>query len=445
MTAADRLAAGRVAATLLPDGARLRDVSVDGEVVLRGIGFVVRDPHWATHALAGQAELTRSAGGVALLTRGTLDAPDGDLDWQLRGRIDPDGIDVAVTFRSRRGFLTNRTGLVALHALAACRGRPARAIHTDGTSTAAAFPELVAPHCPFLDLAGLEHVTAGGLDVAFRFTGEAFETEDQRNWTDASFKTYSRRNAQPHPYRLEPGVAHEQRITVRFGGSPAARAAAPAMPLLQPSARLPRLAATPEGAAGPFATSNRADPPGAAWVWSSSPTVHADDDDTIGETIEPLPDLIATARARVPDCRISITPIRLNERLAADPRRGGLIEAAWVLGSIAGFLDPAVEVLGFEPPVGATAHLLARLHPGQTAQSVGWPGVARARALLLPDGAGRALAVAHTGADEVVLALPPGDWTGLERLGPDGFRPAPAEGARLTLRGAGVAWLRAAR
>ncbi len=40
--------------------------------------------------------------------------------------------------------------------------------------------------------------------------GEVFEMEDQRNWTDASFKTYCRPLALPIPYRLEPSTPVRQ-------------------------------------------------------------------------------------------------------------------------------------------------------------------------------------------------------------------------------------------
>ena len=42
------------------------------------------------------------------------------------------------------------------------------------------------------------------------FVGEVFEIEDQRNWTDASYKTYCRPLARPFPYRIEPGETVEQ-------------------------------------------------------------------------------------------------------------------------------------------------------------------------------------------------------------------------------------------
>ena len=54
----------------------------------------------------------------------------------------------------------------------------------------------------------------GDVEVDIAFEGEVFEMEDQRNWTDASFKTYCRPLALPRPYTLEAGDEVRQRITV---------------------------------------------------------------------------------------------------------------------------------------------------------------------------------------------------------------------------------------
>ena len=37
----------------------------------------------------------------------------------------------------------------------------------------------------------ISHGTPGGGEIVIRFEGDLFEMEDQRNWTDASYKTYS--------------------------------------------------------------------------------------------------------------------------------------------------------------------------------------------------------------------------------------------------------------
>jgi hypothetical protein len=48
--------------------------------------------------------------------------------------------------------------------------------------------------------------------------GDAYEMEDHRNWTDASFKTYIRPLSKPWPYTLPGGERIEQLVTFAFSG-----------------------------------------------------------------------------------------------------------------------------------------------------------------------------------------------------------------------------------
>ena len=44
--------------------------------------------------------------------------------------------------------------------------------------------------------------------------GDAYEMEDQRNWTDASYKTYIRPLALPWPYTIKKGARFAQKVTL---------------------------------------------------------------------------------------------------------------------------------------------------------------------------------------------------------------------------------------
>ena len=49
--------------------------------------------------------------------------------------------------------------------------------------------------------------------------GDTFEMEDQRNWTDASYKTYVRPLALPWPYLIAKGETIDQKVTLTVSGS----------------------------------------------------------------------------------------------------------------------------------------------------------------------------------------------------------------------------------
>ncbi len=125
--------------------------------------------------------------------------------------------------RAETEFVTCRTGFIVLHPLDGVAGRPAEIEHVDGTREQGSFPRLIDPVQPMFDLRALTHETPGGVRVTCRMEGEAFEMEDQRNWTDASYKTYVRPLAKPWPFTLQAGEVLRQAVTLTCAG-PAAPA-----------------------------------------------------------------------------------------------------------------------------------------------------------------------------------------------------------------------------
>ena len=64
----------------------------------------------------------------------------------------------------------------------------------------------------------MTHEPLPGVRATLRMEGDAWETEDHRNWTDASFKTYSRPLELPRPYTIAGGTEVRQTVTLRFDG-----------------------------------------------------------------------------------------------------------------------------------------------------------------------------------------------------------------------------------
>ena len=217
------LRAGRLTAEL--EAGNLRYIRWDGEEVLRAVSFIVRDRDWGTYD-PEISDLSVEEGEegfrVALHAVARDEAQSFAFDARIEGRADG-----RLVFHGRGategGFETNRTGFVILHPIDGVAGAPVRITHTDGREVEGRFPEIIDPVQPMMDLRALEHDTPGGLRVRTLMEGDAFEMEDQRNWTDASFKTYVRPLARPWPYRIEPGEVIEQTVTVTISGEAAAR------------------------------------------------------------------------------------------------------------------------------------------------------------------------------------------------------------------------------
>ena len=64
----------------------------------------------------------------------------------------------------------------------------------------------------------MTHSPIPNVKAEVRFEGDTFETEDHRNWTDASFKTYVRPLALPWPYVLPKGETFTQSVTLTLSG-----------------------------------------------------------------------------------------------------------------------------------------------------------------------------------------------------------------------------------
>ena len=77
-----------------------------------------------------------------------------------------------------------------------------------------------------MDIRALTHEPLPGLRVACRMEGDTFEMEDQRNWPDASYKTYVRPLALPWPYTIAKGEKLSQRVALDVTGQAAQPAAA---------------------------------------------------------------------------------------------------------------------------------------------------------------------------------------------------------------------------
>lgn len=190
----------------------LADIAYEGAVVLRAVRAVVRDRDWDT-ATTVVDQVTETEGGLELRVRSV--GFDSSFAGTVRVAAQDRDLVVECDLRSADGFLTNRTGLVVLHppSLAGSELVVTHAVGEERTR----FPERISPHQPVLDIAGLTWRQAG-LEVRLRFDGDVFEMEDQRNWTDASFKTYSRPLSLPFPYEVAAGEHVRQTLRITIGG-----------------------------------------------------------------------------------------------------------------------------------------------------------------------------------------------------------------------------------
>ena len=202
------------------DGGNLRYLRVGGVEVLRVLAFLVRDENWGTYIpTLSDLAVDQRADGFSVNYRAACRRGSQAMDYSARieGRADGSLLFTGEATPAT-DFLTARTGFVGLHPLRGVAGHALDVEHVDGTVETSTFPELVDPVQPFLNVRALTHEVMPGLKAVVRMQGDAFEMEDHRNWTDASFKTYVRPLALPWPYVLKAGETVRQKVTLTLVG-----------------------------------------------------------------------------------------------------------------------------------------------------------------------------------------------------------------------------------
>ncbi len=206
---------------LVFDRGELRWIRLGELEVLRGIYAALRETGWATvpariEDLVVEAEPESfRIRFVARHARGAV-----RLDWDARIEGTADGrITYAIDGVAGATFLRNRIGFCVLHPATDCAGQPCTVETVQGQRLSGAFPRLVSPHQPFLDVRAIAHEPVAGVVTEVRMEGETFETEDQRNWSDCSFKTYCTPLALPFPAQVKRGTRLRQSVVLRLIGS----------------------------------------------------------------------------------------------------------------------------------------------------------------------------------------------------------------------------------
>lgn len=193
-------------------GDEVADIRYRGRLLLRSVRAVSRDADWGTRELRVEG-VQESPAGLRL----EVSVHDDDGSPLLVGAVSVEAggrrLAVAVDLLAEADVVTTRTGLVVLHP-PHLAGEPLHVAHPGGDVEATAFPRAVSPHQPAFDIAGFAW-RDGDVEAEVRFEGDVFEMEDQRNWTDASFKTYNRPLSMPFPHLVAAGERVVQRVEVR--------------------------------------------------------------------------------------------------------------------------------------------------------------------------------------------------------------------------------------
>jgi len=213
------LNAGPLSMLFEPHTAFLRRIRLGDHEVVRALYAAVRNQDWATispHVTLRESQIEKDSFRLLF----DCDCRRGDIDYFWQGEITGERsgrIRFSFAGVSRSDFLRNRIGLCILHPITECAGRPVAVEHGDGTTERGSFPRDIAAHQPFFDMRALTYEIANtGISARLAMEGDTFEMEDQRNWTDASFKTYCTPLSRPlpHPVRVNDRVQQSVELTL---------------------------------------------------------------------------------------------------------------------------------------------------------------------------------------------------------------------------------------
>ncbi len=215
---------------------------------IRRIYVAVRDRNWGTLP-AVFSEVRQEIGPDAFRITFLADHRQGEIHFSWRGTIagERDGtIRYGMDGLAHTTFLKNRIGFCVLHPDASAGAR-CRIVHAGGPPEESRLPEAISPYQPFKDLRAFSHEIAPGQWAELELEGDVFEMEDQRNWTDASFKTYCTPLHIPFPAEITAGSRVTQSITLHVPGAAGTGRSAPAPPVYALDAAAARRPLPPVG------------------------------------------------------------------------------------------------------------------------------------------------------------------------------------------------------
>jgi D-apionolactonase len=208
------LHAGKI--SMVYENGNLRNISIGDCEVIRMIYPAVRDREWLTvYPVISDETFDIHSGTFSI--KYTCIYILGSINFSARYSIE--GLQDNTIIFSFEGealstFEKNRIGFCVLHPVEGYSGNECLIIHHDNSMEKCEFPVYISPHQPFTDITSMNWIV-DEIECKLNFFGEIFETEDQRNWTDASYKTYCTPLKLPFPAILHKGDKINQRVELR--------------------------------------------------------------------------------------------------------------------------------------------------------------------------------------------------------------------------------------
>ena len=195
------------------ENGNLRYISLGNCEMIRMVYSAVRDREWLTVKpviLDEEIEIYADSFRIRYNCRYWSGEIDFLASYSIEGFAD-NTLTFSFEGEALSTFEKCRIGFCVLHPVEGCSGNPCIITHSDGNQETLTFPVYISPDQPFIDIKSMKW-KAGNSECRLLFSGDIFETEDQRNWTDASYKTYCTPLSVPYPATIRKGEKISQKI-----------------------------------------------------------------------------------------------------------------------------------------------------------------------------------------------------------------------------------------
>ncbi len=207
--------------SMVYENGNLRYISSGKHELIRMIYSAVRAPGWITikpEISEEEFDIHHDSFNIKYLCRYVTEEINFSARFTIIGKPD-NSLIFTMEGEALETFEKNRIGFCILHPIDGCAGESCTIRHSNDETEKLEFPRFIAPHQSFYDIKSMIW-DIGGKKCTLNFYGDIFETEDQRNWSDASYKTYSTPLNLPFPVKIEKGERINQKIELLVEGFP---------------------------------------------------------------------------------------------------------------------------------------------------------------------------------------------------------------------------------
>lgn len=200
-------------------GGNLRYIRYRDSEILRNIYIALRDHNWDTIRNDISQEKFKIEKDSFNIKYNVVNRQDNiHFTWQANiNGTKEGGLNLSFEGEVISSFKHNRTGFCLLHPIKESAGKTFKVTQPEGVVKEGVLPIYIISEQPipsFTDMISMEYELQPGVQVKLEFKGDLFEMEDQRAWTDSSYKTYCTPQYLPIPQELQAGTKINQSVSL---------------------------------------------------------------------------------------------------------------------------------------------------------------------------------------------------------------------------------------